>query len=201
VAAFANSRLYEGRVSGLASFRSHLWLHTDDDRCGAPPFVFREDFSMEDWTRFLVEMPMMFVRGPEGLEAADGMPFSKFMAEGWKGRCATMDDWLLHVTGVFTEARTKTYIELRSADLLPDEQILEVPRFYAGLMYDAQARRAALDLLGWGTPGRRPAPARWREVMEEAARDGGDARFEGKRLGDLAQAARDIARAAHTAAT
>ncbi len=196
VAAFANSRTYEGRDSGWASFRSGIWRETDPDRCGAPGFVFKPEFTLADWTRYLVEMPMMFVRGPDGLEAAGGMLFSEFMRDGWKGRCASMDDWLLHVTGVFTEARTKTYIELRSADLQPDDRIIEVPRFWVGLMYDTAAREAALSLLGWGPRGTLPTAAEWREAIETAAREGAEARLRGRRLGDLAGEALGIARAA-----
>jgi len=195
VAAFANSRFLEGNDTGFASFRAHIWRNTDNDRCGAPAFVFRERFGFEDWVDWLLDVPAMFVARHGRLYPAQGVPWRKILAEGWNGTPMTLDDWRLHVTEVFPEARTKAYVELRSADLVPNDRLMALPAFYMGLLYDAGARAEAIERIGWG-PGRRPTPAGWIEAMESAARDGLEARLGGRLLRDVAREVFDLARSA-----
>lgn len=40
IALFANSRIVEGKDSGYASYRAHIWDDTDPDRTGILPFIF-----------------------------------------------------------------------------------------------------------------------------------------------------------------
>ncbi len=42
-AIFANSPLSDGGLNGYQSFRGHIWTDTDNERCGVPQFVFRDD--------------------------------------------------------------------------------------------------------------------------------------------------------------
>jgi len=195
VAGFANSRVSEGRDSGYASFRSHIWRHTDDDRCGAPDFVFKERFGFRDWVEYLLDLPTMFVARGGELRPAAGVPYRLVLTGEWDGHPATHLDWELHLSEVFTEVRTKsTHIELRSCDLPPDDLIMAVPAFWAGLLEGAGTRDEAVGLLGWEGPSARPTRDAWAAAMEEASRGGIAGRIRERPAGDLFVAALSLAR-------
>ena len=92
-----------------------------------------------------------------------------------------IDDWQLHLSSVFTEVRSYAYIEVRSADLQPDDLILSVPALWTGLFYDDDALAAALEL-GRG----HDSHAAWRAAMDSAARLGLDGTAGDHGLRDLA---------------
>ena len=193
VAAFANSRRMEGRDTGYASFRSEIWRHTDDDRCGAPPFVFQEEFGFEEWVGWVLDVPAMFTSRNGVLEPAGGVPFRQLLEKGLRGSPVTLSDWELHLTEVFPETRAKTYIELRSADLPPDDRLMAVPAFWTGLLSEEGTRSEAIDLLGWGR-GSRPRYIEWLEAMKEASKNGLAGRIAGRPVGELVRDAAGIAR-------
>ena len=100
----------------------------------------------------------------------------------------TLDDWELHLSSIFTEVRSYTYLEVRSADMQPDDLVMAVPSFWTGLLYDDAALDDALEL---GRPF--DSPAAWRRAMDAAARSGLAAVVDGVRLDRLS--ARAVARA------
>ena len=75
-ALFANSRILEGKDTGYASYRSHIWTDTDPDRTGILPFVFDEDFGFQRYTDYILDMPMYFIRRDGGYVNCAGMSFS-----------------------------------------------------------------------------------------------------------------------------
>ena len=149
-ALFAHSSITGGYINGFRSFRGHIWVHTDPDRCGIVRGVFDEGFGFEAYTEWCLAVPAMFILREGRWIALGGMPFGRFLAEGFEGHRATMADWQLHLTTIFTEARLKTFIEVRCADSLRPDDVLVVPAFWKGLLYDAEARAAAWELIaGW----------------------------------------------------
>ena len=58
---------------------------------------------------------MFFVHRGEYV-AANGTTFRQFLEQGWNGHSATMDDWALHLSTLFPEARMKKFIEVRGCD-------------------------------------------------------------------------------------
>jgi glutamate--cysteine ligase len=144
-ALFAHSPLSGGTLNGYKSFRAHIWTQTDPDRCGLLRGVFEEDFGFEAYTDWCLAVPAMFiVRGGRWVPLG-GMPFGRFLEEGFEGHRATLSDWDLHLTTIFTEARLKTFIEIRCADSLRPDDVLAVPAFWKGLLYDAEASAAAWE--------------------------------------------------------
>ena len=71
-----------------------------------------------------------------------------------------------HPSSIFTEVRSYTYLEVRSADMQPEELVMAVPSFWTGLLYDDAALDDALEL---GRPF--DSPAAWRRAMDAAWRD------------------------------
>jgi len=146
-AVFGNSPFADGRLTGALSERARVWLDTAPERSGVIPSVFREDFGIEDYVEHLLTVPALFIRRVGNWIPLGGRPFGEFLKNGFEGHRATSDDWELHLTTIFTEARLKTYVEIRSVDCQKTEIGLSVPAFVKGIFYDADARAGAWDLM------------------------------------------------------
>ncbi|HEX8889541.1 MAG TPA: glutamate-cysteine ligase family protein [Pyrinomonadaceae bacterium] len=172
-AIFANSPFEDGRVSGYKSTRAAAWLETDRDRTGVPAPVLDDDFSPEAFVAYALEVPMIFAqRDGHYLDAVTGMKFGDFLDKGCDGVQPLFGDWADHLTTLFTEARLKQHIELRSADCGSLTHTVALQAFWKGLFYDAaaldEALRLAPKLNGEGM----------RALQEQVARYGLSARFE-----------------------
>jgi glutamate--cysteine ligase len=133
-AVFANSRVYNRRVTDHQSYRSHFWRTLDTSRTG----VFSSDTDpVESYLDFALGAGAMMRAGEQY------SPFADWLRDGE----ATVDDWDLHLSTLFPEVRPRGYFELRSADAI-DPAFLAAPiTFVAGLAYDAESTQAALELL------------------------------------------------------
>jgi glutamate--cysteine ligase len=76
-----------------------------------------------------------------------GIPFRRYLAEGYQGERATMEDWVQHLTTLFPEVRLKKYLEIRCIDQLPEELMLSVPALCKGIFYENDSLWAAWDLV------------------------------------------------------
>jgi len=186
VALFANSSRVDGAESGWASYRQAIWRETDSDRCDLPDIVFDPGFSIDGWVDWVCDVPTLFLRRESGLIASGGTPFRALLDHSGCD-AVTMDDWELHLSSIFTEVRSYSYIEVRSADLQPGPLILAVPAFWTGLLYDDGALDDAIAL---GRPFN--TPAAWRRGMDEASRRGLAGVVDGTSIAELA--ARALAR-------
>jgi len=165
-ALFANSSKVDGEESGWRSYRQAIWRETDPDRCGLPPIVFDPAFDVAAWVAWACEVPVMFVQRGRGLVPLEGVPFRQLLDQvGCEA--VSLEDWELHLSCIFTDVRSYSYIEVRSADLLPDARIAAVPAFWKGILYDSDRLGEALELGG----GHRGYEA-WNEAMLEAGRNG-----------------------------
>ena len=181
-AIFATSPLVDGDVSGHLSFRGHVWTDTDRARCGLLPFAFRDDAGFADYVAWALDVPMYFIlRDGRYVTDVTGVPFRRYLAEGWHGEPATEDDWALHLTTLFPEVRLKGFIELRSADSQVPARVLALPALAKGLFYTADCQQAGLDLV------KRWSVDEVREVYREVTRGGFAPRLRGIRIGELAR--------------
>ena len=148
-ALFANSSLVEGRASGFASWRAHIWTDTDPDRTGLLDFVFEDGFGYERYVQYMLDVPMYFVRREGRYIDASGQSFRDFLKgelPALMGEKPTMDDWEDHLSTAFPEVRLKKFLEMRGADSGPWARICALPAFWVGLLYDEAALDAAWDL-------------------------------------------------------
>ncbi len=180
-AMFANSPLSDGDLNRFLSYRGHVWTQTDPARCGLLPFVFRATAGFEDYTEYALDVPMYFiVRDGEWFDMT-AHTFRDFLVNGHGGHRPTMADWVSHLTTLFPEVRLKAYIELRSADSQPAENMLAVPALAKGIFYEEDCLLAAWDLVkGWS----------WEERVElyhAAHRQALRARIRRVTLADLAR--------------
>lgn len=115
------------------------------------------------------------------LSAPTGMKFGDFLAHGCHGIQPVFGDWADHLTTLFTDARLKQHIELRSADCVGPAHTLALQALWKGLFYDAETLDEALSL----------APKlelrEMRELQERVARSALDARFEKIKVLSLAK--------------
>ena len=183
-AIFANSPFEGGRPSGYKSTRAAAWLDTDPARAGIAPPALRDDFAPEDYVAYALDVPMIFVqRGGRYLGAVAGLRFREFLERGHAGLRPVFGDWADHLTTIFTDARLKQHVELRSADTNDLETSLALQAFWKGLLYDEAALDEALRL----APRLKAADAL--VLRECVARDGLAARHAGV---DVLRVAREL---------
>jgi glutamate--cysteine ligase len=186
---FAASPLVDGKLAGWQSYRARAWLDTDNDRCGLLRFALEPGARFVDYAEWALDVPMFFVYRDGTYRPAGGMTFRRFMREGAQGERATMRDWDLHLSTLFPEARLKTFVEVRQADASTREMTRALPALWRGILYDADARQAAWQLVGdW------PFDERLR-VYRATPKEGLHGRAHGRPMRDLCRELVAIARA------
>ena len=176
----AASPISEGRPNGYRSYRAAIWLETDDDRCGLLPFVFEDGCGFRAYAEWALDVPMFFVVRDGVYHPVGGMTFRRFHRDGWQGHRATMRDWEIHLSTLFPEVRLKRYIELRGADAGPLPVAVGLAALWRGLLDDRIACRAAFSLVASAQMAEREA------LRREVPKAGMDARFQGRRVQELA---------------
>ncbi len=191
-ALFANSGLVEGKNTGWASWRAHIWTDTDPDRTGLLDFVFEDGFGFERYAEYMLDVPMYFVRREGRYIDVAGQSFRDFI-EGklpaLPGVRATMSDWEDHLSTAFPEVRLKTFLEMRGADAGPWSRICALPALWVGLLYDDTACAAAWDIAkGWSQETREA-------LRSDAAQFGFKAKVGKRSVQEIALETLDIAQA------
>ena len=149
-ALYANSPFVDGRPSDYLSFRSHIWLNTDNARTGMLPFVFADDFGFDRYAEHALDVPMYFViRNKQYINVA-GESFRVFMKgelPQLPGEKPTIKDWEDHLSTLFPEVRLKQFLEMRGADMGDRAHVLALPALWVGLLYDDAILDDAWDLV------------------------------------------------------
>ncbi|WP_062217949.1 glutamate--cysteine ligase [Aureimonas sp. D3] len=142
-ALFANSPFTEGKPNGLLSWRSGVWLDVDNQRSGLLPFAFEGGFGYRDYVDWALDVPMYFVMREGRYHDVTDITFRQMLDGALKGRVPdpepNMGDWANHLSTVFPDVRLKRFLEMRGADGGPLEDIVALPAFWCGLLYDDQA--------------------------------------------------------------
>jgi glutamate--cysteine ligase len=149
-ALFANSPFTEGKPNGFLSFRAEIWRDTDNDRSGMLPWAFEPGMGFERWVDYALDVPMYFVKHGEEYVDAAGQSFRDLLAgklPAMPGARATISDWANHLSSIFPEVRLKRYLEMRGADSGPLPNLLALPAFWVGILYDDGSLDAAWDLV------------------------------------------------------
>jgi glutamate--cysteine ligase len=181
-AMFANSPFENGRPNGYKSTRAAAWLATDDERTGISTPTLKDEFTPASFVAYALDVPMIFVQR-EGLylDALAGVKFGDFLEAGCGEIQPLFGDWADHLTTLFTDARLKQHIEMRSADCVNLKMALALQAFWKGLMYDAGTLDDALALAP------RLSRADAQALREKVARDGLSARQAGVNVLSLAK--------------
>ncbi len=146
-AIFANSPFEDGAPSVYKSTRAAAWLATDNARAGISTLALENNFSPEAFVDYALGVPMIFVqRGGAYVGAVGNLSFGEFLEAGAGAIEPQFQDWTDHLTTIFTEARLKQYIEMRSADGGDLRMALALAALWRGLMYDREALDEALRI-------------------------------------------------------
>lgn len=97
------------------------------------------------------------------------------------GVMPTIEDWKDHLSTTFPEVRLKTFLEMRGADSGSWGRICALPAFWVGLLYDTDSLTAAWELVKDWSPETRG------QFRLDAAREGMQARVNGRAVQELAQ--------------
>ena len=190
-AIFANASLSERRANGFVSRRLEAWEHTDPDRTGLLPLVFEPDFGYRRYVDWALDVPMFFIVRDGEYLPAHSLTFRKFMNEGHAEVRATLKDFDLHLTTLFPDVRLKQIIEVRGADAVPRELTCSLPALWKGILYDAEARAAAWELVARAVD---PKLEVLRAARAEVARQGLGARFGERPILEVARELAEISR-------
>ncbi len=180
-AIYANSPVSDGRPNGFLSKRSAVWLETATDRSGSVEAAFRDDFSFAKYVEYALGVPALFIVRQGQWVALNDMTFGDFIEKGHKEYRATLADWELHLSTIFTDVRLKRYIEIRTIDCQKTALGLSVPALVKGLFYDEEARRRAWMLVKGASAAERRALAL--EIPKKALQ----ARFQSGTILDIAR--------------
>jgi glutamate--cysteine ligase len=190
-AIFANSPFTEGKLNGYLSFRSAVWLDTDNDRSGMLPFAFEDGMSFERYVDYALDVPMYFVKRGDTYHDVAGASFRELMAgnlNSMPGERAVLSDWVNHLGTIFPEVRLKRYLEMRGADSGPLSRIVALPALFVGLLYDDGVLDAAWDIVkGWTAEERQ-------KLREDVPKLGFKAEIRGVTVGELARQMLTLAR-------
>ena len=134
-ALFANSPFTEGKPNGFLSWRSHVWLDTDNARSGMMAFAFEPGMGFERYVDYALDVPMYFVKRGTRYHDVTGMSFRDLLTgklEAMPGERATLSDWGNPLSTIFPEVRLKRYLEMRGADVGSAEMITALGALFTG---------------------------------------------------------------------
>jgi glutamate--cysteine ligase len=119
-----------------------------------------------------------------------GASFRDFLAgrlEALPSERPSFDDWADHLTTLFPDVRLKRFMEMRGADAGSLPELMALPAFWAGLLYDATALAEVSALTaGWSL-------AEVQALRDQVPRLGLQAPFRGGTVQDVAREAVAIA--------
>lgn len=138
-AMFSNSCLTEGKLNGYQSYRTHIWQHTDPDRCGLPVFYFNGNFSFENYVQYALDIPIYFLKKADRFIAPIHKTFRQYLKDGFENYRATLQDWEMHLSCLFPDIRLKNYLEIRAFDRNSGLMAYAAPTLVKLLSYNREA--------------------------------------------------------------
>ena len=178
VALWAASTVRHGHLVPERSFRMRIWDDVDRARCVLPDALLKRDATLSDYVTWALDAPMFFIHRDAGYIRCDGLPFRRFMAEGFGGHRPNMGDFALHLSTLFPDVRLKQHLEVRAADMGDRDHILALSALHVGALYDAQTLDALFELFA------DVGPDAWRSVRDQVVVDGLSATLAGRSLAD-----------------
>ena len=148
-AIYANSSIVNGVQSDYKSYRGHIWTDVDNKRAGLLDFVLDDNFSVEKYVDYALQIPMYFVQRDNKYVDVQNITFKDFLTFKYKFKdiLPLVEDFSLHLSTLFPDVRLKTYLEVRGADVPDREYLMSLPALFTGLLYDKSSLDSAYDLI------------------------------------------------------
>lgn len=119
-AMYENTPVYEGQDWKEGFLRAKIWENTDRRRFDVEPFMENGTLSFEGYVDFIMQAPII-VNKQNGVEAYDERTIGEICAE----RRLTEEEMVHAMSMVFPMIRAKQFLEIRYADSMPIERVLE----------------------------------------------------------------------------
>lgn len=145
-AMYAHSPLKDNENTGFVSYRTHILKKLDRRRFGLRKIFFSKHFGFHDWIDFCKLVPMVAIFRDGKWIPVKNTTFAGFMKNGYEGFYSTLDDWILHVSFIYTDIRMKQYIELRVCDSLPPFLIPSLHAVVKAFVYHPDGLRLITQL-------------------------------------------------------
>jgi len=158
LAAFANSPVHAGRLTGWKSTRQRVWQALDPARVTAVTATasVTED-PAASWAEYALAAPVMMLRRPGRWLPAPGFTFREWVNGAAGLERPTEDDLAYHLTTLFPPVRPRAWLEVRYLDAQPPG-LWPVPiAVVTALLEDATAGDRAAEAT-------EPVCNRWREA-------------------------------------
>ena len=137
IALYSNSPIKQNKFSGFLSYRGHVWENTDRNRCGFIKGSFDDDFCYEKCVNTLLDLPLVIGFRHESSSELNGITFKEYMQ---KNKDLSIDNWIDHISFLFTVVRAKQFIETRFYDNQQSlEMVLTIPALIKGLLYSSDS--------------------------------------------------------------
>ena len=134
IAMYCNSPFKENKDSGFLSYRGHVWENTDKTRCGFIKGSFDPDFGYQKYVKTLLDLPMVIGFKDESPSELNGITYREYFQK--HRTTLSINDWVDHISYLFTVVRAKQFIETRFYDNQQSlEMLLTVPALIKGLFY------------------------------------------------------------------
>lgn len=117
---FENTPFYEGREYSGHHLREKIWENTDRRRYDVEPFMKNKTMSFEGYVDFIMQTPAI-VNMQNGREFYDERTIGEICAE----RKLSKEECIHMMSMVFPMIRAKQFLEIRYADSMPIERVLE----------------------------------------------------------------------------
>ncbi len=117
---FDNTPVYEGEVCAEKNIRKKIWEHTDKQRFDIEPFMENDTLSFLGYVNFIMQTPVI-VKKQEGTESYEEKTIEQLCRE----RELSEEEMIHCMSMVFPMIRAKQFLEIRYADSMPMEKVLE----------------------------------------------------------------------------
>ena len=147
---FSNSPFKNGKLSGFETYRAHVWTQTDPDRTGIPKFLTEKSMSFEQYVDYALKVPVYAVIRNSNYYNCTEFTFSELLEgknENFNPEDITIEDWINHISTIFTEVRLKTFIEMRGADAGNYNSLCALPAFWTGILYQKEALEETYNII------------------------------------------------------
>ncbi|MBQ9690691.1 MAG: glutamate--cysteine ligase, partial [Eggerthellaceae bacterium] len=134
-----NAPIYERKKSPAYTTRMHIWNHVDADRCGIVPKSADDNFSLEDYARWVFDAPACLVPDEAASQGwrGDNRPFKEIYAQQ-----RISDSEIEHALSMeWPDVRLKKFIEIRPADALEMPELLAYCALIKGLFYGNDGKK------------------------------------------------------------
>jgi glutamate--cysteine ligase len=147
-AIFASSPFSCGKPSGYLDERRSVIMNHAPKRTDIPRNILDENFTMDDWFDFYLDLPVILITTPSGyIKPSKPLSFREWMVKGYEGTTPTFQQFDDHVKTTWSDMRLRpSYLEYRVPDSVPTRFAMAIPALMKGLLFDSSAWKLVKEL-------------------------------------------------------